>query len=93
MRPQFQHHPEKRAGLLESVGFSLKRETDRFEWRGGGGPAVPDRLVFRTLEEVGDDAFVDAMGRVSEGTLDREIRAERELARPPGGGAGSSRTP
>jgi RimJ/RimL family protein N-acetyltransferase len=32
----------------------------------------------RTLEEVGEDAFVEAMSIVSEGTLDREIRGERE---------------
>jgi hypothetical protein len=44
MRPQFQYHPEKRVELLRSVGFSLKRETDRFEWRAGELPAVPDRL-------------------------------------------------
>jgi len=78
MRPQFQHHPERRTELLESVGFAFRRETGRFEWRGGGPPAVPGRLSFRTLEDVGEDAFVEAMIRVSEGTLDREIRGERE---------------
>jgi predicted N-acetyltransferase YhbS len=78
MRPQFQHHPERRTELLESVGFAFRRETGRFEWRGGDPPAVPGRLSFRTLEDVGEDAFVEAMIRVSEGTLDREIRGERE---------------
>jgi len=82
MRPQFQHHPEKRIELLEGVGFAFRRETGRFEWRGGETPAEPGRLSFRTLEEVGEDAFVDAMGRVSEGTLDREIREERERLGP-----------
>jgi len=82
MRPQFQYHPEERVELLQRVGFSLKRETDRFEWRAGEPPAVPDRLSFRTLEEVGEAAFVDAMRRVSEGTLDREIREERERLGP-----------
>ncbi len=78
MRPQFQHHPQKRVALLEGVGFAFRRETGRFEWRGGEPPAVPGRLSFRTLEEVGEDAFVEAMTEVSEGTLDREIRGERE---------------
>jgi ribosomal protein S18 acetylase RimI-like enzyme len=78
MPPQFQHHPEERVKLLRSVGFAFRRETGRFEWRGGEMPSVPERLSFRTLEEVGEDAFVDAMMRVSEGTLDREIREERE---------------
>jgi RimJ/RimL family protein N-acetyltransferase len=78
MRPQFQHHPEQRIKLLESVGFAFRRETGRFEWRGGEPPAVPGRLSFRPLEEVGEDAFVEAMSIVSEGTLDREIQSERE---------------
>jgi len=82
MQPQFQHHSEKRVELLESVGFAFRRETGRFEWRGGEPNTEPGRLSFRTLEEVGDEAFVDAMKRVSEGTLDREIREEREKLGP-----------
>ena len=82
MRPQFQHHPEKRVELLEGVGFAFRRETGRFEWRGGEPPVEPGRLSFRTLEEVGEEAFVDAMERVSEGTLDREIREESERLGP-----------
>ena len=78
MRPQFQDHPERRIELLEGVGFTLRRESRRFEWAGGQPPAVPRRLSFRMLEEVGEDAFVEAMRIVSEGTLDREIRGERE---------------
>jgi predicted N-acetyltransferase YhbS len=78
MRPQFQHHPEQRTELLENVGFAFRRETGRFEWCGGEPPAIPGRLLFRTLEEMGEDAFVEAMRMVSEGTLDREIQGERE---------------
>ena len=78
MGPQFQHSPEKRVGLLGRVGFALTRETNRFQWRGEGPPAASGRLSVHALEEVGEDAFVDAMRRVSEGTLDREIRDERE---------------
>jgi predicted N-acetyltransferase YhbS len=78
MRPQFQFHPEKRVELLESVGFAFRRETGRFEWRGEESPTPPQRLVFCTVEEVGEDAFVEAMREVSEGTLDREIRGEHE---------------
>ena len=78
MRPQFQLHPERRFELLEGVGFTFRRETKRFEWAGGQPPAVPRRLSFRMLEEVGEDAFVEAMRIVSEGTFDREIRGERE---------------
>ncbi|CAA9468734.1 MAG: hypothetical protein AVDCRST_MAG05-340 [uncultured Rubrobacteraceae bacterium] len=84
MRPQFQHQPEKRVEVLEGAGFARRRETDRFHWRGEVPPPVPGRLSFRTLEEVGEDAFVDAMMRVSEGTLDREIREERGRLGPRG---------
>ena len=84
MQPQFQHNPQKRAELLEGVGFALRRETDRFQWGGGAPPTASGRLSFRALEEVGEDAFVDAMRRVSEGTLDREIRGERERLGPRG---------
>ncbi len=82
MQPQFQRHPEKRMELLEGVGFAFRRETGRFEWRSGEPNAEPGRLSFRTLEEVGDGPFVDAMRRVSEGTLDREIGEERERLGP-----------
>lgn len=78
MAPQFQYHREQRIELLQSVGFAFRRETGRFEWRGEEPPAKPERLSFRTLEETGEEAFLDAMMRVSEGTLDREIRGERE---------------
>ena len=82
VRPQFQHHAQKRIELLKSVGFSLRRETSRFEWRGTEPPAGPGRLSFRTLEEVGKEAFIEAMERVSDRTLDREIREERERLGP-----------
>jgi predicted N-acetyltransferase YhbS len=78
MQPQYQFRPEKRMELLEYAGFALRRETDRFQWHAAEPPAVSDRLSFRSLEEVGEEAFVDAMSRVPEGTLDREIRDERE---------------
>ena len=78
MRPYFQYHQEKRFELLESFGFTFRRETGRFEWDDGEPPSVTKRLSFRTLEEVGEDAFVEAMREVSEGTLDREIQGERE---------------
>ncbi len=44
----------------------------------GAPPAEAGRLSFRTLKEVREEAFIDAMKNVSEGTLDREIREERE---------------
>jgi ribosomal protein S18 acetylase RimI-like enzyme len=55
----------------------LRRETSRFEWRSESGlPAAARRLDFRTLDD-GEEAFVAAIERVSDGTLDREIKDER----------------
>jgi ribosomal protein S18 acetylase RimI-like enzyme len=76
IRPQFQHHAERRIRLLESVGFSLRRETSRFERRETEAPARRGLLTFRTLDEVGENPFIEAIATVSEGTLDREIREE-----------------
>jgi ribosomal protein S18 acetylase RimI-like enzyme len=79
MKPQWQDSPDRRAWLLERAGFVLRRETSRFEWRSESGlPAVARRLDFRALDEVGEEAFVGAIERVSEGTLDREIQDERD---------------
>jgi RimJ/RimL family protein N-acetyltransferase len=78
IRPQFQHHAQKRIELLKNSGFYLRRETGRYEWRGTTPPTDPGRLSFLALEEVGEERFIEAMERVSEGTLDQEIRAERE---------------
>jgi uncharacterized cupin superfamily protein/RimJ/RimL family protein N-acetyltransferase len=78
MSPQFQDYPQRRAELLEATGFVLRRETDRFEWRGEEPPAVPTRLIFRTLEEEGEEEFVGAIERISEDTLDGQIRGDRE---------------
>jgi RimJ/RimL family protein N-acetyltransferase len=77
MWPQFQHFHRERVDLLEWAGFALKRETVRFEWPVGPLPEASGRLVFRALEDVGEEAFVDAVARVTEGTLDRDMREER----------------
>jgi ribosomal protein S18 acetylase RimI-like enzyme/GNAT superfamily N-acetyltransferase len=78
VRPQFQHHAQKRIELLKSAGFYLRRETGRYERGGTEPPTEPGRLSYLGLEEVGKEKFIEAMERVSEGTLDREIREERE---------------
>ena len=82
MWPQFQQHPEERAELLGLAGFALKRETVRFKWRGATVPEASGRLEFRALADVGEEAFVDAVARVTEGTLDREMSEEREKQGP-----------
>ena len=67
---------------MRLAGFALKREAVRFEWRGGAVPETSGRLEFRTLEDVGEEAFVAAVRRVTEGTLDRDMSEERERRGP-----------
>jgi ribosomal protein S18 acetylase RimI-like enzyme len=64
---------------LAQVGFRPTLERQRFEWTGDRRvPAAPQRLTFLNLLEVGDEAFVAAMARISEGTLDHYTRARRD---------------
>jgi hypothetical protein len=75
--PQWQEFPERRAELLRRLDFRCLRQTRRFEWRGGPAPVVSPRLIFRSLSEVGEEAFIAAIEEVSEGTFDQLILAER----------------
>jgi RimJ/RimL family protein N-acetyltransferase len=76
--PQHQDHPEARVRLLEATGYEMVR--DGLRWvlpsprdAGDDGP-----LTFRTLSEVGEDAFVDAIAATFEGTPDSELTLEVE---------------
>jgi ribosomal protein S18 acetylase RimI-like enzyme len=78
-RPHSWHsEPAKRAELFEAAGFRLIRHGRR--WERKLTPAVPQRhgrLRFRTLADVGDDAFREAIARVSDGTLDARLQEMR----------------
>ncbi len=80
MPPQWQRFPEQRMRLFEHLGFVVERITHRFEWRAKECPlpVSEEELIFRSLPEVGEAAFIEAVMRVSEQTLDRRIRQERE---------------
>jgi hypothetical protein len=72
-------HPARRVEVLESVGFSLRREGDRWECTDAAMRlVVSNHLVFRSLDDVGETAFIAAIQRVTEGTLDRGLRSDRE---------------
>jgi len=65
----------QRLEVIEQSGFEFTRETRRFEWL--MNEIIPSqRLVFRSLDDVGEDAFIDAMMRVSENTLDRLLQRQ-----------------
>lgn len=81
--PKSTSSPSKSASvriqLLERLGFSLMRETYRFELQ-----ALPtkiqlsERLIFRSLDDVGEDVFINTMICVSSNSLDRTIQQEME---------------
>jgi hypothetical protein len=83
--PQWQFHEGQRAALLESQGFRVDREIHRFEFRTGEAklPSVDERgLIFRSLIEVGEEAYKAALIRVSEGSLDRRRLVKRQQLGP-----------
>jgi RimJ/RimL family protein N-acetyltransferase len=75
--PQHQEHPQARVALLEATGYELVR--DGLRWLHSAPSAAREGpLTFRTLSEVGDDAFVDAIAATFEGTPDAELRRDIE---------------
>ena len=72
---------DQRRAVLEAVGMTLFQEKQGFCWRDGGGPpAVPDRLRFRSVRETGREAYRAVLGRTGAGTLDRNDSWYRRLA-------------
>jgi RimJ/RimL family protein N-acetyltransferase len=72
--PQYQENEADRVRLLERSGYRLLR--DGLRWRNSrtSPNAVADpSLEFRSLSDVGDDAFVEAIAATYEGTRDSWI--------------------
>ena len=84
--PQWQLQPDERTGWLEAAGFFVARSTSRWTFDGPAPitPVTRDRLSFRSFEDVGEVAFLDALARVSAATADARIRADRERLGPEG---------
>ena len=75
--PQWQDHPNERAGWLARAGFEVVRSTSRWSFE-GPPPKVGSRLTFRTYEEAGEAAFLAALEEVSSATLDARVEADRD---------------
>jgi ribosomal protein S18 acetylase RimI-like enzyme len=76
--PQLQEHADARVALLEATGYVLVR--DGLRWLLAGPAAIADDgpLSFRTLSEVGEGAFVEAIAATLQGTPDAELTLEVE---------------
>ena len=68
-------HPEKMHTLLKYLGMTAQRDKVAFQWYTTDPLlAINSRLQFRTLTDVGEGAFIDAIQKVTEGTLDRSLQ-------------------
>lgn len=76
--PQWQYMFEARHTLLTGSGWLMARETHRWERAGGDDVAPTRNLTYRTLSDVGDEAFIEVVEHISTGSLDRRIAAERD---------------
>jgi len=76
-------HVSRRRRFYRSVGFPLMQQKWEYTWRRGSPLGRPDRrLEYRDLGAVGVDAFVKAIERVTEKTLDREDQLAQQEETP-----------
>jgi ribosomal protein S18 acetylase RimI-like enzyme len=69
--------PARTQQLLEACGFKQTQVKRRYVWKDPGTAVeVPTRLEFRPLSVVGEEAYIEALGRITEATLDREDQAD-----------------
>jgi len=86
--PEYMEHADMRRALFERAGFALFQEKEGFAWRRDADDAAPvapdrhERLVFHSIQEVGEDALAAVMARGIQGTLDRHDRHYRDLVGP-----------
>jgi RimJ/RimL family protein N-acetyltransferase len=76
--PQHQERPEERVALLEATGYELLRDGLRWLLSSPGERGEPGPLTFRTIADVGEDAFVEAIAATFDGTADSELTLDVE---------------
>jgi ribosomal protein S18 acetylase RimI-like enzyme len=78
--PQYQENEEARIRLLAESGYELLRDGLRWTYSGSSSQEAPraHSLVFRSLAEVGEETFVEAMASTYQGTRDSWITSTVE---------------
>jgi RimJ/RimL family protein N-acetyltransferase len=72
--PQYQENEEARVRLMASAGYELLRDGLRWRYADSWRAELPAAsLDFRSMPEVGEDAFVEAFAATYEGTRDAWI--------------------
>jgi ribosomal protein S18 acetylase RimI-like enzyme len=76
-------HHRQRVGFYELIGLLLIQEKREYVLQPGTAISEPrPGLVLRSVKEVGTDAFLRAIERVTRGTLDREDQLARREEKP-----------
>lgn len=87
LNPEMQRDIPLWRAVLEDAGFTLFQEKEGFVWTDHGQELPePQHLEFRSLAEVGRDAYASAMAATIPGTLDRNDRFYLEACGPLGWG-------
>jgi ribosomal protein S18 acetylase RimI-like enzyme len=73
--PQFQEHTDARIRLLEACRYELLRDGLRWQLAAPASQG-PAPLQFRSLPDVGEEAFVDAIAATFEATPDAELQRD-----------------
>lgn len=77
--PQFQRDPERRSELLRRSGFRVVRDGRRFALRVPAElPEDDPRLTFRSLADLGREAFIDLLEDVLTRSADARLTADVE---------------
>ena len=86
LNPEVHADLDRWGDVLEESGFELFQEKRGFTWTDAGGDLPMARLRYRSLSEVGREAYAAAMGAAIEGTLDRNDRFYLAVCGPSGWG-------
>jgi ribosomal protein S18 acetylase RimI-like enzyme len=76
--PQYQENDEARIRLLAESGYELMRDGLRWAYSASQEAARAQSLVYRSLPEVGEEAFVEAIASTYQGTRDSWITSNIE---------------
>ena len=70
--PHVHPHVEERVDLAYRLGFELWQEKEGFFWTDPGGDLpVPECLRFRSMAEIGPEAYAEIVAAAAVGSLDR----------------------
>lgn len=79
VNPEFVEGAERKRNIVERAGMEVFQEKEGLHFEIGGGSS-DETLVFRSLDDIGDEPFVPVIASIGIGTLDRNDRWFHERA-------------